>query len=119
MFTLPEKFDGSFLLGKTIETICFGQYQININLSDGIWLQIEGRYEHLSADGRLFQKGEGFPLSETTLIRLLDSSILKCRTIDGRDLLLEMSNGDQLSIMGDNGMYEAYRIFNGEKEIVV
>lgn len=119
MYTLPRDFDGGFFLGKEIEVVCFALYQVNFTFTGGLWLQIEGSFEHRSASGKVLPNGDGFPLRDTTLVRLVGSSVVKCGTFDDQHLLLELSNGDQLFVSGDNGMYEAYQLFDGEKEIII
>lgn len=119
MYTLPRDFDGGFLVGKEIEILWFGIAQVNLTLAGGLWLQIEGSFAHRSASGEVVQRGGGFPLRETTLVRLVGCSITGCRVIEHKHLLLEFSGGDQLFVSGDNGMYEAYRIFDGGREILV
>jgi len=106
-------------MGKEIEAICFGPAQVNLTVAGGLWLQIEGSFEHRSASGEVVQRGNGFPLNETTLVRLVGRSITGCRVFDERHLLLEFSEGDELFLSGDNGMYEAYRLFDGGREILV
>jgi hypothetical protein len=118
MYSIPKDFDGSFLLNKDIETICFGQYQVNLHFAAGAWLQIEGEFEHYSRDG-LLQRGQGFPIVQTTLLRLLGTTATNASFSEAGSLQLEMSNGDRLVVMGNNGMYEAYRLFDGKNETVI
>ncbi len=106
-------------MGKEIESLWFGIAQVNLTLAGGLWLQIEGSFEHRSASGEVVQRGEGFPLRETTLVRLVGRSITGCRVFEHKHLLLELSGGDQLFVSGDNGMYEAYQIYDGEQTFVV
>ncbi len=118
MYKIPEDFDGAYLVNAKIESICFGLYQVNLYLTGGAWIQIEGPFEH-SRKGRSVQVVEGYPITKTTLLGLIGISIVKFGIADDSSLLLEMTNGDTLMISSRNGMYEAYRLFDGKREIVV
>ena len=119
MYGLPETFDPSFLKGKEIESICFAAYQVNVYLAGKIWLQIQGRYE-LLRDGEVLEAVSAFPVSQSLLPLLIGKKIVDVSfTAQNGDIELRFDNEHQLFVEGDTGPYESYRLFDGQRELIV
>ena len=119
MYNLPTTFDPSFLQEKQIESICFFPYQVNLYLSGGVWVQIEGHYK-LLCGSKVLESVSSFPLSQSALLQLIGKKVIGVSfTAQSGDIELTAENGFKLFIDGNVGPYEAYRLFDGQKEIVV
>jgi len=119
MHGLPEAFDPSFLKGKEIENITFAAYQVNVYFDGNVWVQIEGRYK-LLRDGKVIEAVSAFPIAQSSLLQLIGKKIIDVSfTAQSGDIELALENEHKLLIDGDVGPYESYRLFDGEREIVV
>lgn len=119
MHGLPETFDPSFLRGKEIENITFAAYQVNLHLNGKVWVQIEGRYK-LLCDGQIIETVSTFPILQSSLLQLIGKKITDVSfTVRSGDIELVLENGHRLLIEGDTGPYESYRLFDGQKELVI
>lgn len=119
MHGLPETFDPSFLKGKEIESITFAGYQVNVYLDGNVWVQIEGRYK-LLRDGNVLEAVSAFPISQSSLPQLIGKKIISVSfTAQSGDIELTLENSHRLLIEGDVGPYESYRLFDGQKQLIV
>lgn len=118
MYGLPKDYDVSFLIERELESICFAQYQINLHFTGSVWIQIEGKFKHFYG-GKLIEEVEEFPISQSALLQTIGQKIIAVNfTMDGNfELVLNKNN--RLFIIGDNGAYESYRIFDGQKETII
>jgi hypothetical protein len=46
MHGLPKDFDGSFLVGCTLELVCFAEYQVNLHFGDKSCISIFSAYAY-------------------------------------------------------------------------
>jgi hypothetical protein len=118
MYGLPKDYDVSFLIERELESICFAQYQINLNFTGTVWIQIEGKFKHFDGD-KLIEQVEEFPISQSALLQTLGQKITAVNFTTDGDLELVLSKKNRIFIMGDNGAYESYRIFDGQKETII
>ena len=119
MHGLPETFDSSFFRGKEIENITFAAYQVNLHLDGNVWVQIEGRYK-LLRDGEIIETVNAFPIMQSSLLQLIGKKVTDVSfTARSGDIELALENGHKLLIEGDTGPYESYRLFDGQKEMIV
>lgn len=119
MHGLPETFDPSFLKGKEIESITFAAYQVNVYLDGNVWVQIEGRYK-LLRNGEVVEAVSAFPLTQSSLLQLIGKKITDVSfTARNGDIEFTLENGHKLLIEGDIGPYESYRLFDGQRELIV
>jgi hypothetical protein len=74
MFGLPENFDGTFFVGRTLEMICFNINQIYFHFDDHITVQIEGPFTYqrgpLESEASLLHP----PVPTSNLMELLEHS---------------------------------------------
>lgn len=118
MYRLPKDFDVSFLIGRELESICFGQYQANLNFTDGVWIQIEGSFKFF-VDAQLMEQVDEFPISKSALPQIIGQKVTGINITADSDLELVLNGKNRLLIAEDNGPYESYRIFDGKKETIV
>ena len=119
MHGLPTTFDPTFLRGKSVESITFAAYQVNVYLDGNVWVQIEGRYSLLHG-GKVIESVNTFPILQSTLLQLIGRKVVDVSfTAKIGDIEFELENGLRLRLEGECGPYESYRLFDGQKELVV
>lgn len=119
MHGLPETFDPSFLKGKEIESVTFAAYQVNVYLEGKVWVQIEGRYK-LLCDGKVLEAIAAFPIAQSALVQVIGKKIVEVSfTRQSGDIEIILEGGYKLLIDGETGPYESYRLFDGQKELIV
>lgn len=119
MHGLPTTFDPSFFRGKSVETITFAAYQVNVYLDGNVWVQIEGHYSLLRG-GKVIESVSAFPVLESALLQLIGKKVVDVSfTAKSGDIEFELENGLKLRLEGECGPYESYRLFDGQKELVV
>lgn len=119
MYGLPTTFDPSFLKGKKVETISFAGYQVNLYLEGMVWIQIEGHYT-LTLGSEVIESVCAFPLSQSLLLQLIGREV-HAVTFSSKsgDLEVMFEGVYSLFIKGDIGPYESYRLFDGQRELIV
>ena len=119
MYGLPETFDPSFFQEKEIESVCFFPYQVNVYLAGGIRVQVEGRYK-LFQSSKMLEAVSAFPISQSALLQLIGKKVIGVSfTARSGDIEFSLESELKLFIEGDTGPYESYRLFDGQKEIIV
>ncbi len=71
MYGLDESVDLSFMVGKELDQVCVGLYQVILNFSDRLTILIESNCELQTTDGANVDITYDKPNSTTTLVRLL------------------------------------------------
>ena len=46
MYAIPKDVDWSFMLGKALIQVCYGQYQTQLRFDGDVSISIEGNVEH-------------------------------------------------------------------------
>jgi len=115
----PKDFDSHFLVGKRVESIAVAAYQVNIYLSERVWIQIEGHYE-LIEKGIRIENIQTFPISQTLLPRIIGRTATRADCdLETGDIRIDMEGGLEIVISGNSGPYESYRLYDGQKETIV
>lgn len=102
------------LVGKNLELLCFAQYQVNMHLEGDVSITIEGDFEHLNGETGE-QREATFPMAESTLMRLIESSVVSAEVDASGCLRIAFSNQDVLNIPPTPG-YDSYCIEVGGEE---
>jgi hypothetical protein len=118
MYKLPKDFDVSFLIGRELESVCFAQYQVNLNFTDGVRVQIEGRFK-LFGDADLLEQVDEFPISHSALPRIIGQKVTAANVTADSDLELVLNGENRLFVIENNGPYESFRIYDGQKETII
>lgn len=104
------------LVGKNVEQVCFAQYSIYVHLQDGTILTVEAGLEHIhNGIRRVYELSS--PLSESSLLSILEATITSATVDENGDLQLTASNGDSLRVYKESG-YESYRLKIGAEELI-
>jgi len=117
MYGLPKDFKGEFLVGRTLELICFAQYQVNLHFDENVSIVVESALSHQESSNSAIRRVK-IPVAQSDLMVLLGHSILKAFGDDEGTLTIEFDNGRVLQCF-DQPAYEAYHIIQGEDEIIV
>ena len=118
MYGVPKTTDFSFLLGKTVEQVCLGQYQTQIHLDDAN-VSIECRHALFLAENsrEVIWRRDEFP--SEGISKLLGQTLSRVTVGDSGALELTFSQGDCLSLFDDSEQYESFQITCGDIWIVV
>ncbi len=108
MYGLDKDEDLSFFSEKELEQVCFGWISIQLHFSGEISLFIECTFEHVTKDGQVFLGDSSKPISCSSLLTLLASSVKRVDIIGEGDIELFFSNGDKVRIYDSNSGTESY-----------
>ena len=113
MYRLPKDFDGSFLVGRTLEMVCFNQNQVYLHFDAKITITIESSFS--SQNDQIIS----VPVRESNLMKLLELTVSEVQGEEDGTLLLTFSNGEMLKIYDTSQQYESYRITYKDNVIIV
>lgn len=119
MYGLPVNFDGSFLVGHTLEMICFNWNQIYLHFDNQLTIKIEGEFSYGPRLGdELDVKPVRMPITESKLMHLLERSISQATGNENGTLTIIFDNGHTLRCFESPG-YESYEIKRGADRLIV
>ncbi|MHC4525129.1 MAG: DUF6188 family protein [Planctomycetota bacterium] len=113
MYGLPKDFDGTFLVGRTLEMVCFAQYQVFLHFDPEITITIESSFSYQS------DQMISVPVKKSDLMNLLGISVKEVQGDKNGTLSLTFTNGEILKIYDNSEQYESYRIAYKGTEIIV
>lgn len=119
MYGLPENFDGSFLLGRTLEMICFNANQIYLHFDGQVTITIEGTFSHQRAQSGSNTQVLSIPVSESDLRQLLEHKVSAISADKDGTLSLVFDDGQTLTCYDQLPNYESYQISQGDNVIIV
>jgi hypothetical protein len=104
---LPATIDWVFLIGRTLQQVAFGQYQLQLRFDGGIWIDVEGKVtiDGMSADAE-------------SLRGLVGVRIDSVGRKGPGDLVISLG-GRSLTLHDSNEQYESYTIGAPGLHIVV
>jgi hypothetical protein len=104
------------LNGKNVELLCFAQFSLYIHLQGHVRLTVEADFEHIHGDTHEHHLTT-FPASESSLIRVLECSVVSATVESNGNLNLVFSNGDSLKI-SKRPEFESYQLKIGTQELI-
>ncbi len=118
MHPFPAASDLQFLIGKELEQIGLGYWQIQFNF-DGARIIADGDIEHVASDGAVRRHNtDAQRLAPIYLHHLLGQRV-RALNVDAHCLTIMFVGGDMVRIFGDDGAYECGQIYNGDILIAV
>lgn len=119
MYGLPKDFDGGRLVGRFLEQICFGLYQIQLGFDERVTIAVSSSflYRDSTPDPKAIEIPD-LPVVQANLLQLLHHAIVKAFGNHEGTLTMEFDNGHVLQCF-DQPNYEAYEIILGDKHIIV
>lgn len=118
MHALPAEFNGSFLIGRRLEQICFNENQISLHFNADASITIEGGYAYQVAGLPVGSPTAFVPASHSNLMELLGQTISRVEGTTDGTLAMFFDNGYELRCF-ENPHYESYRIRDGDHVIIV
>jgi hypothetical protein len=113
MYGLPKNFDGSFLVGRTCELVCFSQNQVCLHFGDKITITIESAFSYKTI------QVIDVPVHKSNLMELLGASVSGVQGDKDGTLSLFFDNGQTLKVYDTSKQFESYNIAYGDKVIIV
>jgi hypothetical protein len=113
MYGLPKDFDGSFLVGRTLEMVCFNQNQVYLHFDSDITITIESAFSYKT------EQVIDVPVQESNLMEMLGSTVSVAQGDANGTLSLLFNNGEALKVYDTTKQYESYTIAYGGKVIIV
>ena len=113
MYGLPKDFDGSFLVGRTLEMVCFNQNQVYLHFDANTTISIESAFSYKT------EEVVDVPVQESNLMEILGSAVSIAQGDANGTLSLLFNNGDTLKVYDTTQQYESYTISYGHKVIIV
>jgi hypothetical protein len=119
MYPIPKDVDWSFMVGKDLIQVCYGQYQTQLRFLSDVSISIEANVEHCDGS-QVLSRSQDREQGVASLIGLLGASIDHVELEGEIALALHFSNGNVLRLLVDDAPYEAFSISApGEMTIVV
>jgi hypothetical protein len=106
-----------FLKGQEVCQIAFGMYDLQFNWGDG-GLSCTGRVIYTPNNGAEVVWTEGHPFDAVPVLRLLKQTIEAFDGSSESELKLQFSNGDRLTVAGDDGP-EGFTIHHVGQPLIV
>jgi hypothetical protein len=119
VYGLPKDFYGSRLVGRFLEQIFFGLYQIQLRFDQRLTIAVTSSlaYRDSPEDPEVIEIPD-LPVAKANLLQLLHHRILRSFGDQGGTLTIEFDNGHVLQCF-DQPHYEAYEIRLGDEHIIV
>lgn len=118
MYGLPVDFDGSFLVGRNLEMICFSSNQIYLHFDNQVTVTIEGEFSYQPQRCEADAQPSHIPIMESKLMQLLEHSISEAAGDEDGTLTLVFDNGHVLKCF-DASDYESYQINYGTGRLII
>lgn len=120
MFKSPNGFDGRFLLGRTLELICFNSSQVYLHFDARVKIVIESAfsYERLASKDKTVDIHE-VPVKQSNLMQLLEQKVSGVTTEKDETLTLTFESGDVLRCYATLPNYECCKIWNDEVVVII
>jgi hypothetical protein len=119
MYGLPEDFDATGFVGKTVEYVSFSSNNIYIFFEENLSLTIEGSFEHLLPEESTNGIQMSVPVCCSCLMRLIGHEVIKVKTDQPCKLTLVFDDHQELRCIDDSNMYESFRIEYFGRDIIV
>jgi hypothetical protein len=121
MYGLPKDFDCGRLVGRFLEQICYGLYQIQLRFDQALTISVESSFLYKDPAAPQPKRIDipGGPAIQSCLLHLLHHTIVKASGDDEGTLTLEFDNGHVLQCLENEGPYESYQINIGDRLIIV
>jgi hypothetical protein len=123
MYGLSKDLDLSFFVGKTLSSITFASNIIHFYFDKGVSISLESSYQHQQKCDvdchRIGTVQSVIKCQNSSLMQLLEHSVVSAVAGDEGTLSLTFDNGDVLGFIENPGPYECYEFTDGENAWVV
>lgn len=122
---LPENFDASVFIGRTVEQVCVSVNTVSVYFGDDLFITISAEFSLGDATGQTeADANEGFNPSASVrasrgvIARLAGATVVRAAGERNGTLTIECDSGDVLHIY-DTPLYEAYVISHRGEDLIV
>jgi hypothetical protein len=105
------------LVNKNVEMVCFAQYSVYIHVQDSIMITMNAGFQYIHGKSQEEYRAES-PIAESSLMTVLESSIVSASVDSNGVLLFVFSNGDRLTVFREPE-FESYSLKIGREELIV
>ena len=113
MYGLPPNFDVTGFIGKTLEVLVVGQYQLTLRFSENYTINVEGLIALNS------EPSVDLPDSLSAIYCLINQTVDSASATEDGTLALAFGNGTTLQILDSEKNFESYNFSLGGKELFV
>lgn len=117
MYGIDTKLDWSFFVGKPLEQVAVGLYDIRLGFFGEVSVSITGSFQY-NANAPVSAQN-GLPDGAVPLLKLLGHSVSSVSVVDARSLLLTFDDDQTLRLIDDNEAYESLTIFASGHDCIV
>src|SRR5687767_10308176 len=119
MYGLPKDFDGTFLVDRCLELVCFSENQVFLHFDQDITITIEAAFTHQTSRVAANPLPITVPASESRLMTLLGHAVASVASDSNGTLILIFDSGHVVKCYDTSHNYESYRIKRSDTLIVV
>jgi hypothetical protein len=119
MHDLPDEFDPSLMVGRTLDRVCFGANFAMLEFDGNVTLTAYGLLDHGSGGPVAWTDRDDVETDSRRLAELPGQTVRLATVEDGATLALTFENREVLRAVADTDMYECYHLEMGEHRIIV
>jgi hypothetical protein len=120
MYGLRKDIDLSFLVGRELEQVAIGVYQIIFGFDEDVRISVESQFRYFDGQQESAWKPEpGAAQIASQTVSLLGAVVQTFKADENGTLSLLFSNGQRLTILDSSKEYESYDITRPGMTIVV
>jgi hypothetical protein len=121
MYGLPEDFDGSFFVGRSVYTVAFSSGVMQLIFDEGVSIGLFASYEcHFAGDETIIEsRRDDSPITSSRLMQLVGCEVVSVNSEREGTLTLHFDKGHIFRCLDDKNGYESYDIGYGNKRIIV
>jgi hypothetical protein len=119
LYGIPKDTDLSFLIGREVEQVCIGVFQVQFHFDQDVSIFVTGSFRYIDESGSAY---EWLPKNHNLAARtanLLGLFVTDLTAEPSGTLTLAFSNAAKLIIFDDSKQYESYEIRKPGLTIVV
>lgn len=106
-----------FLVGRTLDLVCFASHQIYLHLSEECRIDVECVLVYNSKEGKL-NNPEPAAADRTAVLAALEQCVESANFLENSELLLNFGDGSNLTLFPESN-FESYRIHGNGKSILI
>jgi hypothetical protein len=121
VYGIPADFDPRVFVGHNLARVWFGAFSVHLEFStpEVLLVSVVGSYEHAGPSDEGWTDSVTVPAVASRLMQLTNHVVVDAGAVDGRRLVIEFDHGHSLTLIDDNGHYEAFQIQAGERLWVI
>ena len=119
MYGLPEDFNPTGFIGRTVEIVSFTANTLHLGFDGGYSLTVESSFEHGHEGHGAQTLRFGVPVTDSGLMSLVGRSVVAAKAEKPGTLYLRFADGQAFRCFDDSEEYESYRVNCGRTEIIV